>query len=365
MSTKVDETLSSKLGRAIDSFMNPINQRMSNPLIGSFIISWAVLNWQPIIFFILSKQNVEGKILHIKDFFYNDNWLWGYGFHNWCMYFLFPLLVSCLYVWLIPRLENLVDMVNKDPIDSKIERKHNEKISNYKKLKEIATEDARVEEAKSQFKTLEEKNKEITFLNDQVESLREQEITYKQQAASFINNLNESNNENTVLKSENIQLKNSYTNFPDVIRGILNRVLRSSSLRELSSIEEGLLLLLEDNELYDNKTKESVFSAIKDSRLYIESTNSFFVLIISGNFDTNEKYNTVKKIVKSLLEVNNMMILKESNSIEVVCRFKYATDTFEMYDFIIANISFVESVSLRNISSYRNGANNYNSQSEL
>lgn len=66
-------------------------ERFRNPLISSFIISTIILLWEPISVLILSKTDIEERIIYIKNNFQ----------YEW-YYFLIPLAVTVIYVLIVP-----------------------------------------------------------------------------------------------------------------------------------------------------------------------------------------------------------------------------------------------------------------------
>ena len=42
-------------------------ERIKNPIIGSFFTSWLIFNWKPILFFIFTNKTVEEKIIYIEN----------------------------------------------------------------------------------------------------------------------------------------------------------------------------------------------------------------------------------------------------------------------------------------------------------
>ena len=48
-------------------------ERIKNPIIGSFFTSWLIFNWKPILFFIFTNKTVEEKIIYIENN-YSSSW---------------------------------------------------------------------------------------------------------------------------------------------------------------------------------------------------------------------------------------------------------------------------------------------------
>src|SRR5690606_18412410 len=100
MSEKVIKPITTKVGKLVDTIIDPINARLSNPLIGSFTISFIILNWKPILYLVFGDHTILTKYEYISEKFY------GSGLCNWSMYLFVPLAMSLAYVLALPRLEN-------------------------------------------------------------------------------------------------------------------------------------------------------------------------------------------------------------------------------------------------------------------
>lgn len=143
-------------------------ERVSNPIIGTFIISWIAFNWKPIIFIIISNQKIEEKIAYID-----------LNFSNIGNILVFPLLAVILYVLVVPYINLLFEYLLEF---SRIKRnmisiaKQKQLIENKKQL---AIEEIRLEEAKTDFR--ERKNH-----NELVESLQKQLVEKDNQITAEI-----------------------------------------------------------------------------------------------------------------------------------------------------------------------------------
>lgn len=75
----------------IEHIYNNFKDRLRNPIIGTFTISWIAFNWKPIYFLIKSEQLPEKKLLYITEN-HTDN----------LNLLLLPLLATAIYVLLLP-----------------------------------------------------------------------------------------------------------------------------------------------------------------------------------------------------------------------------------------------------------------------
>lgn len=202
MNEELNNTWTSKLGKAADIFIDPIQQRMSNPIVGSFALTWCTLNWQPIVFFIFSKQSIECKLGYISSNFYKGDW---FIFHqNWWMYLIIPFLISISYIFASQRIENLIDSVNNKPIERK--KSFNQKVALgiLGNQKAIATAEAGVIEAKLHYKDLKEKEELIKQLKDQSNQFEEQITKLTDENSKYFFEVNE-------LKIEKLSIQKEFS----------------------------------------------------------------------------------------------------------------------------------------------------------
>lgn len=131
-------------------------ERISNPIIGTFIISWFAFNWKSLLVILFSSLTIENKIIYIESHFSNIGNL-----------LLFPLTAVILYILVLPYFNLLFDYLLEFP---RIKR-NMISISKQKQLieneKQLAIEEIKLEEAKIEFR--ERKNH-----NELVESLQKQ-----------------------------------------------------------------------------------------------------------------------------------------------------------------------------------------------
>jgi hypothetical protein len=85
------------------SFSNILEERISSPFYGSFILSWIIWNWKPIYatFFVSKNEiKVKTKLDYILSFYY-DCW-----YCNLLPLIFYPLISTLVLILLIPRLSN-------------------------------------------------------------------------------------------------------------------------------------------------------------------------------------------------------------------------------------------------------------------
>src|SRR5690606_35293488 len=175
MPEETSRSITNTVGKAVNTIVEPINARLSNPLIGSFAISFILLNWKPILFLIFDSHSMLEKFSTIDQQFY------GNGLWSWCMYLFIPLAISVAYVLLLPRLENFFESCNLKPYEIKVKRLHNLKISEFSNLKEYAEKQSQIEHVKANYMEIQELNQRIEFLVKQVAERNSQIEEYKSQ----------------------------------------------------------------------------------------------------------------------------------------------------------------------------------------
>lgn len=75
----------------LPSIKNHLDDRMSNPVLGTFSLSWILLNWKVFLILIFSTKSIEDKILHIES-----------NLVNWMTMLWLPLIFTVGYLFLLP-----------------------------------------------------------------------------------------------------------------------------------------------------------------------------------------------------------------------------------------------------------------------
>ena len=137
----------------ISNLFKVSNERLKNPLLFSFLITWIVFNWRAIFTFLLSDKKIENRIDYISENF------------NEIQYTLYyPLIFSVGYVLILPYFTWLIEVLVQF---AKIGRKGNlikEQLSDLQDKQKIAREEFKYEQEKAG-------NVEISQLNTKVQEL--------------------------------------------------------------------------------------------------------------------------------------------------------------------------------------------------
>lgn len=137
----------------INNFFQASNERLKNPLIFSFLISWVAFNWRPIFTLFLSDKKIEESISYISANF-NDI--------QFTLYY--PLFVSLGYVILLPYFTWFIEKIVQFAKIGRKENLVNDQISDLKGKQKIAKEERKYEQEKAG-------NVEISELNTRIEEL--------------------------------------------------------------------------------------------------------------------------------------------------------------------------------------------------
>ncbi|SMO42438.1 hypothetical protein SAMN06265349_101712 [Flavobacterium resistens] len=160
-------------------------ERIKNPIIGAFICSFLVCNWQPIFILSFSDMSIEERIE-----FMNTKWK-----------ILLPICISIGYTVLIPLI-----MIGLDYILMPMKRK---RIANIYQNKGFTT-DKKIVHAEKEFqlKSAESGNKDRQALLDQIKSLEESKNQIEGTNNKIVSNLTEKLEEANNTFSETVESKN-------------------------------------------------------------------------------------------------------------------------------------------------------------
>ncbi|MEN5054375.1 hypothetical protein [Sphingobacterium kitahiroshimense] len=240
-----------------DLVTEPAKKRMAHPFIGSFAISWILLNWRPIIYFILTKSTVEDRISYIEENFYNPNYL-----------FYFPIVAALFYTVGIKWLDRLSNWMTKNP------EEYNNSYHANLKIDKIAN-DMLVDEKQKEFEIFRSENKPLKELNLKLDLATSNLITKEEELSNlqteFLIQTNkilalEREKHDLMVKNEKHKLSNS--DLIKKLRGItLSRSIRTDMLntqqisaldRELKRLDPNISMEISVHTGEDNKIKHNL-----------------------------------------------------------------------------------------------------------
>ena len=143
----------------IKSFFESSRERIKNPLIGTFAISWVLINWKPIFILFLSDLTIEKRIHEIElnhtSLKYN---------------LILPLIIALIYVIILPYLMWLIDELIKKSIKGRKGNIITQLILDVQGKQKLAIEENKLEDIKADYKDKAELNKQIEQLNKEIET---------------------------------------------------------------------------------------------------------------------------------------------------------------------------------------------------
>ncbi len=75
----------------LPSLKSHLDERMANPILGTFSLSWIIMNWKAFLFLAFSDKEIEQKISLIES-----------SYSNWATVLWFPLGFTVGYLFLLP-----------------------------------------------------------------------------------------------------------------------------------------------------------------------------------------------------------------------------------------------------------------------
>ena len=155
------------ISKLYNQFLDLGKQRLKNPLISAFIVSWVIVNWKPLAVLIYYKKGILEKISTVT--MYSEDWsLW-----------LYPLICSIFYTVFLPMIMVGIDKAtNWAIILRKVKRSDiiQAELKNELNLLELKN---KIERSKADNQNLEELNNKISTLESDLKQeteLRKQKI---------------------------------------------------------------------------------------------------------------------------------------------------------------------------------------------
>ncbi|ULJ61360.1 hypothetical protein MIS46_05370 [Wielerella bovis] len=155
-----------------DSVKESIKKRMKSSLVGTFITSWIIFNWKPILYFLFINGDIDARIKKVEEL------------NNYLDLLLLPLIMTIIYVVGIPFISSWVATCLQKPnqVETSIIHKN--------ELEEIQRKIS-LEEAKNNLTNRSQMNTAIDNLNKEIQQKNE-EIQQKNEEIQRI--LSESSN---------------------------------------------------------------------------------------------------------------------------------------------------------------------------
>ncbi|MBL7735948.1 MAG: hypothetical protein JNL51_10840 [Chitinophagaceae bacterium] len=148
----------------LQSIFKTTEERVKNPFLGAFTTSWILFNWKPIVFLFFADKKIEDKFSYLDTNFSSIQYL-----------FLFPLYAAVFYVLLLPYLSLIFELLLKTSLLKRNQILINRKKQNIDNATQVAIEEIKFEEAKTEYRERSKHNKLIEELQKRNQSM-EQEI---------------------------------------------------------------------------------------------------------------------------------------------------------------------------------------------
>lgn len=229
----------------LHSIVSNSKERLKNPFLGAFITSWIAFNWQPIFIILFSNKTIEDKIT-----FVNQNFIDPYHL------LYFPLISTVIYIIILP----YINLVTELLIELS-KTKRNKLSINSQKLainnkKELAIEEIKLEESKTEFRERNSHNQMIESLQNSMKDLEKTLLNERNNNSENIADLNKEIFKNKEIQQQEI---NQY----------------KTQISKLQSELNHSRQLLFDYQLTDNKSEKIDFEII-DAQIIKNDQHSEF-----------------------------------------------------------------------------------------
>jgi len=194
----------------LNTFFQASNERLKNPLLFSFLISWIAFNWKSIFVLLLSTKKIEERITYITK---------NYNEIECTLYY--PLIFSLGYVLLLPYFTWFIESLVRFAKAGRKENFINEQLADLKGKQKIVKEERKYEEERAgnvEISDLNTKINQLTIANEEkqksIESLNIDLTELKKEKNKLEQYINlESPDEGEYSDEQKINLDNEYESF--------------------------------------------------------------------------------------------------------------------------------------------------------
>ncbi|SHJ70593.1 hypothetical protein SAMN04487911_13138 [Arenibacter nanhaiticus] len=143
----------------ITAILDTSKDRLKNPFIGAFAISWIAINWKPIVTFLFSSKTVEKRI-ELIELNYES---------TWNILFL-PLIIAGIYIIVLPYLMLIFDLISNNALKKKKKKNLFEhRFYDIQGRKKLAIGESELEDIKANYREKSDLNRKIEQLNNNIE----------------------------------------------------------------------------------------------------------------------------------------------------------------------------------------------------
>lgn len=266
----------------LQSIFKTTEERMKNPFIGAFMTSWILFNWKPILFTFSSSKIMEEKIKYIEDNFTGVSHILYY-----------PLIAAVFYVLILPYISLLFDILLKYSLLKRNEIVVSKQKQNIENQKQLAIEEIKLEEAKTDFRERNTHNKLVEDLQKRNKDLESEIMNEKELNREMVDEL----------KSE-LTSRERMTN--DEVRNFERRY--GESRKEINNLNkklfekdqelQSLKIILSDTGLSERERKNRTIIRFENGLTVIEQFDGNKPMYY--NLETREQY--PEKEIRILME---------------------------------------------------------------
>ncbi|WP_339888642.1 hypothetical protein [uncultured Flavobacterium sp.] len=273
--------------------------RLKNPILGTYSISFILFNWRPLLFLMFSKASIEDKIIVTNSLYCS----WGA--------LLWPLLITIIIAFGVPYFMLLVDIALVKSKKDRRRIRHDEQIISLDEQITIATKEFEIQSRKSGTKTIELLQDSISSLEIEKQTLQESINSERELNSTEVKKLND------VLKNE-IEKNNHSKNNPEISFSekafeTFNYLQNSNKLEEFYNYFDGFALSIKlDEETIKYYKNLGLSRQAEFGSKYTELGFEVYQLI----FETNNSKDIKKEMSSLLNKLNNheIQVLKNLSS---------------------------------------------------
>ncbi|WP_339705097.1 hypothetical protein [uncultured Kriegella sp.] len=146
----------------ITAILDTSKDRLKNPFIGAFAISWIAINWKPIVTFLFSDTSIQERIALIELNYES----------NWNILFL-PLIFAGIYIIVLPYLMLVFDLISNNALKKRKENLFDHRFYDIEGRKKLAIGESELEDIKANYREKADLNKKVQQLSTNIEKKNE------------------------------------------------------------------------------------------------------------------------------------------------------------------------------------------------
>ncbi|CAM1346789.1 conserved protein of unknown function [Tenacibaculum insulae] len=167
--------------------METSKERVRNPFIGTYFLSFLIINWKPILFLLFSDLKIEEKFQVIEN-----------KYTSLSYNLLLPLAIALIYTIVLPYFMWLIEELNKKSVNGRKNNQTEQLFVDIKNKQNLAIEESKLEDIKANYR-------EKADLNSKIEKFKEINLEYQEIIKTQKIEL-------TKIKEENFNLKGFLNN---------------------------------------------------------------------------------------------------------------------------------------------------------